>query len=100
MRITVLLFALSLVLLLPEQTRADDCKVLIEHKCSSCHFVTHICPKLSKNKGKWTWNRTIKSMVDHGMTISDEESNTLVKCLVNPDDTVRALCSKTMPASD
>jgi len=71
-----------------------ECREMVEQKCGHCHFVTHLCPKLEKKKGAWTWKRTIKDMVEYGMTLTDDETRQLTECLAKPDEEVMSLCRK------
>ena len=81
------------VLVTSANVMAVECRPLIEQKCASCHFVTHVCPDLEKKKGAWTWKRTIKSMVEHGTELTDAQVKQLVGCLSKPDDKVLDICT-------
>lgn len=95
-RIFLLIPAVFVVLMLGliqrEAKAGEECKVLLQNKCASCHFVKHICPKIEKNSGLVYWKWTIHSMVKEGLVVSDQEQDQLVGCLVNPDEKVRTLC--------
>lgn len=82
------------VLVTSSQVMAVECRPLIEQKCASCHFVTHVCPDLAKKKGTWTWKRTIRSMVEHGTDLTDKQAKQLVGCLSKPDDKVLDICAQ------
>nr|WP_321465235.1 hypothetical protein [uncultured Desulfobulbus sp.] len=72
----------------------EGCGPMVENKCSSCHFVTHICAKIDQGKGSFYWKRIIENMVISGMVATDKEQGQLVQCLASPDTKVRALCPK------
>lgn len=90
----VVLTGLVLAVVTSSQVMAVECRPLIEQKCASCHFVTHVCPDLEKKKGSWTWKRTIKSMVEHGTDLTDTQAKQLVDCLSKPDDKVLDICAQ------
>ena len=92
--LTLLVICTGLNISLPEKAIADQCRPLVEQKCSNCHFVTHICPNLKKKKGAWSWKRTVKSMVEHGAELSDTEIKQLVTCLSKPDDDLLDICAQ------
>lgn len=76
-------------------SRADgDCASLVQHKCMTCHFVTHICPKVERNKSSPYWKGIINDMVKAGMVATGEEQEQLARCLSSPDAKVKALCPK------
>lgn len=90
----MVLCVVAIGLLAGQAWAEPECRAMIEQKCGYCHFVNRLCPKLEKKKGAWTWKRTIKDMVDHGMMLTDDETKQLVGCLAKPDDGVMSLCSK------
>lgn len=86
---------LLLVLLSSGTSRAaEECGPLVQNKCSTCHFVTHICPRLEKGKGSSYWKRIVENMVMDGMVATDQEQEQLTGCLASPDAKVQALCPK------
>lgn len=70
----------------------EDCSTLIRNKCSNCHFVTHICPRIDQGKGSFYWRRTVDDMMKEGMDATDQEQKQLTRCLATPDARVKALC--------
>ena len=82
------------VLVLSGPAMGQECRPLIEQKCVSCHFITHICPDLEQKKGSWTWKRTIKSMVEHGTELTDAQAKQLVGCLSKPGEKVLDICAQ------
>nr|WP_320010367.1 hypothetical protein [uncultured Desulfobulbus sp.] len=76
----------------PSSQAKESCEQLIQNKCSSCHFVTHICTPLERGKGNFYWKRTVETMVMSGMETTKEENKQLTDCLSQPDDKVKALC--------
>ncbi|MBM9512871.1 hypothetical protein [Desulfogranum marinum] len=82
------------VLVTSTSSPAVECRPLIEQKCASCHFVTHVCPDLAKKKGTWTWKRTIQSMIEHGTELTDAQAKQLVGCLSKPDQKVLDICAQ------
>lgn len=86
-------FVTLLLMLTSVQTRAgEECQELVRNKCATCHFVTHICPRIEKGKGTLSWKWIISTMVKEGMNATDQEQDQLVRCLADPDAKVRALC--------
>ena len=87
--------AIALVLLSDTTGRAEDaCAPLVQNKCSTCHFVTHICPKIAQGKGNSYWKGIVEKMIGHGMVATDQEQQQLATCLASPDAKVKALCPK------
>ena len=87
--------AMALVLLSDGSGRAEDaCAPLVQNKCSTCHFVTHICPKIAQGKGSSYWKGIVEKMIGHGMVATDQEQQQLTTCLASPDAKVKALCPK------
>ncbi|WP_028578777.1 hypothetical protein [Desulfogranum japonicum] len=72
---------------------ASECSSLVANKCSGCHFTQKLCPMLEKGKGSWAWKRSVRSMKEFGAAYTKQEEKQLVKCLSNPDEHVRAICS-------
>jgi len=70
----------------------EACRELIQNKCTSCHFVKHICPKIEQGQGILSWKWTIRAMVKEGLVVTDPEEDRLVDCLANPDEKVKSLC--------
>lgn len=88
----VFLFVVALGMV-PRTARAgEECKVLLQKKCSVCHFVKYICPKIEKNSGLIYWKWTLHSMIKEGAKLSDQEEKQLVDCLTQPDAQVMTLC--------
>ncbi|MGD9947613.1 MAG: hypothetical protein AB7U29_03930 [Desulfobulbus sp.] len=87
--------ALLLALITNGPSRAEEeCGPLVQNKCSTCHFVTHICPRIEKGKGRFYWRTIVDNMVTDGMVATDEEQEQLTRCLASPDAKVKALCPK------
>ncbi|MDD2464948.1 MAG: hypothetical protein PHI97_13205 [Desulfobulbus sp.] len=86
---------LLLVLALNGTSRAEEeCGPQVQNKCSTCHFVTHICPRIERGKGSLYWKRIIDNMMADGMVATDLEQEQLTRCLASPDAKVKALCPK------
>lgn len=87
--------AMALVLVSDGSGRAEEgCASLVQNKCSTCHFVTHICPKIAQGKGSSYWKGIVEKMIGHGMVATDLEQRQLATCLASPDAKVKALCPK------
>ena len=85
--------ALALILLSGNTGRAEEeCAPLVQNKCSTCHFVTHICPKIAQGKGNSYWKGIVEKMIGHGMVATDQEQRQITTCLASPDAKVKALC--------
>ncbi|MGE4558860.1 MAG: hypothetical protein AB7E77_01545 [Desulfobulbus sp.] len=72
----------------------EVCGPLVDSKCSTCHFVTHICPGIKTGKSSSYWKRIIANMTKNGMVATDGEKEQLARCLTDPDTTVKALCPR------
>lgn len=72
----------------------EECGPLVQNKCSTCHFVTRICPRIKTGKSNSYWKRIIANMIQNGMVATDQEQEQLARCLTDPDTTVKALCPK------
>ncbi len=70
----------------------EECQSLVRNKCTTCHFVTYICPRIEKGKGRFAWKGIVKDMIKEGMVATDQEQERLVDCLADPDAKVRELC--------
>lgn len=80
----------------------EECKVLLQNKCSSCHVVKYICPKMDDSApGRhalvpegvyWQW--VMYTMTNQGVILTDQESSTLVDCLSSHDAQARSFCTK------
>jgi hypothetical protein len=81
-----------LLLPLPDALAEEECQSLVRNKCTTCHFVTYICPRIEKGKGRFAWKGIVKDMIKEGMVATDQEQERLVDCLADPDAKVRALC--------
>lgn len=87
--------AMALVLLSDTTGRAEGtCAPLVQNKCSTCHFVTYVCPKIAQGKGSWYWKGIVEKMIGQGMVATDQEQQQLTTCLASPDAKVKALCPK------
>lgn len=75
-----------------EATAGEECKVLLQNKCSSCHFVKYICPKMESNSGTIYWKWVMHMMVKEGMVVTDQEKTILVDCLSSRDAQARTFC--------
>jgi hypothetical protein len=85
---------LILVLVSSQAMGGEECQELVRNKCSTCHFVKYICPKIEKGKGTLSWKWTLHDMVKEGLVATDQEQDRLVSCLADPDAKVKALCSE------
>lgn len=74
------------------EAAGEDCRTLLQKKCSTCHFVKYICPKMDKNSGAIYWKWIMHSMVKEGMTVTPQESELLVTCLSSRDAQARSFC--------
>ena len=90
--VSVIFLALAQGLTPREVSAGEECKVLLQQKCVTCHFVKYICPKIEKNSGLIYWKWTLHSMIKEGAMLSDQEEKQLVDCLTNPDAQVKTLC--------
>jgi len=91
----LLLFAGSVLmvsLMSNEATAGEECQVLLQNKCSSCHFVKYICPKMEANSGTIYWKWVMHMMVKEGMVATDREKTILVDCLSSRDAQARTFC--------
>lgn len=88
------LLALMLMLVSSQAMAGEECQELVRNKCSTCHFVKYICPKIEQGKGTLSWKWTIHDMVKVGMVATDQEQERLATCLADPDAKVKALCSE------
>lgn len=91
----LLLFAgpVLMVSLMRNEARAgEECQVLLQNKCSSCHFVKYICPKMEANSGTIYWKWVMHMMVKEGMVATDREKTILVDCLSSRDAQARTFC--------
>lgn len=75
-----------------EAAAAEECKVLLQNKCSSCHFVNYICPKMESNSGTIYWKWVMHMMVKEGMVVTDQEKTILVDCLSSHDAQAKTFC--------
>lgn len=71
----------------------QSCYSLVENKCSTCHFTNYACRKIDKNAGSLSWRYTMYTMEEMGMVVSDKEKSQLIKCLSDPDEKVRSICT-------
>ena len=70
----------------------EECKVLLQNRCASCHFVKHICPGMEKNSGSIYWKWVMYTMVKEGALLTDQEQSILVDCLSSRDAQARSFC--------
>jgi len=84
--------ALMLSLMGNEAAAGEECKVLLQNKCSSCHFVNYICPKMESNSGTIYWKWVMHMMVKEGMMVTDQEKTILVDCLSSHDAQAKTFC--------
>jgi len=75
-----------------EAAAGEECKVLLQNKCSSCHFVKYICPKMESNSGAIYWKWVMHTMIKEGAVLTDQESSTLVDCLSSHDAQAKTFC--------
>jgi hypothetical protein len=80
---------------------AEECKALLQNKCSSCHAVKHsVCPKMGGSAAgrhfmlteKVYWQWVMHTMVKQGAVLTDQESSTLVDCLSSHDAQATSFC--------
>jgi len=77
-----------------QATAGEECRVLLQNKCSTCHFVRYICPKLATNSGTIYWTWVMRTMVKEGAVLTDQEKSRLVDCLSAGDAQARSFCAE------
>jgi len=83
---------LMVSLIKSEAMAGEECKDLLQNKCSSCHFVKYICPKMESNSGTIYWKWVMHMMVKEGMVATAQEKTILVDCLSSRDAQARTFC--------
>ena len=71
---------------------ADDCKTLLQNRCSSCHVAKYICPRMESNSGSIYWKWVMYTMVKEGAMLTSQEKDKLVDCLSSHDAQARSFC--------
>jgi hypothetical protein len=99
---TLLVPALIGLFLVGSALAGEECRVLLQNKCSSCHAVNYICSKMDASAAErhaivpegvyWQW--VMHTMVKQGAVLTDQESSTLVDCLSSHDAQARSFCTK------
>ena len=69
---------------------AEDCKTLLQNRCSSCHVAKYVCPRLDSNSIYWKW--VMYTMVKEGAMLTSQEKDLLVDCLSSHDAQARSFC--------
>lgn len=93
--------ALAGIFLAGSALAGEECKVLLQNKCSSCHTVKdYVCPKMDDSAAGrhfmlpegvyWQW--VMHTMVKQGAVLTDQESSTLVDCLNSHDAQAKSFC--------
>jgi mono/diheme cytochrome c family protein len=92
--------ALAGILLAGSALAGEECKALLQNKCSSCHAANYICPKMDASAAGrhfmtpesvyWQW--VMHTMVKQGAVLTDQESSTLVDCLSSHDAQAKTFC--------
>lgn len=77
-----------------EALAAEECTTLLRSKCTLCHQVTYVCPKMESGSGMVYWKWVMHTMIKEGATLSDQESGILVDCLSSHDTQAKAVCPK------
>jgi len=77
----------------PAPVAGGECRDIVTASCLSCHGEARICAKLGK-KSATRWRRTVKRMVGRGAAIGAEDAQTLVECLTDETDDIRAMCGQ------
>ena len=75
------------------QSRAiagEECKTLLQNRCSSCHVAKYICPRLGSNSIYWKW--VMHTMVKEGAMLTSQEKDQLVDCLSSSNAQARSFC--------
>ncbi len=94
--------ALAGIFLAGSALAGEECKVLLQNKCSSCHSVKdYICPKMDDSSAGrhfmlpegvyWQW--VMHTMVKQGAVLTDQESSTLVDCLSSHNAQAKSFCT-------
>ena len=83
---------LMLSLMGNEATAGEECKVLLQNRCSSCHMVNYICPRMERDKGTTYWKWVMYMMEKEGVMLTDQENSTLVDCLSSHDAQAKTFC--------
>lgn len=94
--------ALAGIMLAGSALAGEECKVLLQNRCSSCHVVNYICPRMEGSAVErhamvpetvyWQW--VMHTMVKQGAMLTDQESSLLVGCLSSHDAQARSFCTK------
>ena len=92
MAMAAMLFLMVLVMGGRNATAGEECKVLLQNRCASCHFVKHICPGIEKDSGSIYWKWVMYTMVKEGALLTDQEQSVLVDCLSSRDAQARSFC--------
>lgn len=71
----------SLCLSSPALSADASCLEKLEQNCTSCHYNTRICKKITK-KNKRSWKSTVKRMLRYGMKMTKSEQSDIVDCLL------------------
>ncbi len=93
----IILFAGTISLLMlttsPASVRAEEsCPELLTNRCEKCHYVTRVCQKVERKKGKSSWKRTVRNMVRQGAKLNKAEQKKLATCLSKPSPEILEFC--------
>jgi hypothetical protein len=83
---------LMLSLVGSEATAGEECKVLLQNRCSTCHMVNYVCPRMDRDKGTTYWKWVMYMMENEGVKLTDKENSLLVDCLSSHDAQARSFC--------
>lgn len=89
-----IIFPVFIFLVTPVRAVGENCPELLVNRCQSCHYLTRVCQKIEKKKGKGSWKRSLKNMVRQGAKLSSAERKQLTTCLAKPGEDVLKLCRK------
>ena len=83
---------LTLTMLEGQARAGEECAILLQNRCSTCHFVNYICPKMEKNSGSVYWKWVMRSMIKEGALLTDQEQSLLVDCLSSHNAQAKSFC--------
>jgi len=77
-----------------EAESMPGCLELLQDRCQVCHYLTRVCQEVGE-KSKRRWAATLKRMVKRrGATLSAQEHDFLLNCLVTPAPAIKEECGK------
>lgn len=93
-RMCVVSACLLCLLVFSAPVRAEEgCKEVLQNKCTTCHFVKYICPKLEEGRSSTYWKWVMYTMKKEGAKLSDKEGSQLVDCLSANDAQAQSFCT-------